>query len=501
MLFTSARNIGVGFLGQNHGRKFSSEDLLIRNSKNLCALAALIAFTPFISSCAIDDAPLSASGLNSGSANFSKYVALGNSLTAGVQSSGAVDYNQLNSYPALIAKQLGKTIAAAGGNVADFHQPLVGEPGAPPLLKLTSLAPLTIVSSGTTSGLPANLNLARPYDNLGIPGAFVWDMKNATSSQNSWSRNNFGSANTAFDLVLRNPNFGNTSAFQQAVLLNPTFLTLWIGNNDALGAATQGITQILTPTAVFNATYSDLISSLKTALPNAKMVVANIPDVTSIPFVTTLPPVVLNPQTGQPVLINGNPVPLLGDDGDAVTKALPSNTFVLLSALGLMAQGVGIPAALGGSGTPLPTTVTLSAAEAAAIQTRVAEYNTSIRTVAAANNIPVVDANTILKNIQSDGIVVGGVELTARYVTGGIFSLDGVHPTTIGYGVVANEFIKAINGAYGSNVPLVNLEQLFEATGSGVTTKAGSEITVNPFDVPAEVFDNVVKMMAGSYEF
>jgi lysophospholipase L1-like esterase len=473
----------------------------MRNLRTVCALAAVAACAAFIQGCATEDAPLSASGLNSGSANFSKYVAMGNSLTAGVQSSGLVDYNQLNSYPALIAKQLGKTVAAAGGSVGDFHQPLVGAPGAPPLLKLTSLSPLTIVSSGTASGPPTNLNLARPYDNLGIPGAFVWDMKNATSSQNSWSRNNFASANTAFDLILRNPNLGNTSAFQQAVLLNPTFLTLWIGNNDALGAATQGITQILTPTAVFNATYSDLLSSLKTALPNAKLVVANVPDVTSIPFVTTLPPVVLNPLTAQPVLVNGNPVPLLGDDGDAVTKVLPPNTYVLLSARLLMAQGIGIPAALGGTGTPLPTTVTLSAAEAAAIQSRVAEYNTSIRTVAAANNIPVVDANTILKNIQSDGVVVGGVELNARYVTGGIFSLDGVHPTTIGYGVVANEFIKAINGAYGSNIPLVNLEELFDAAGSGVTAKAGSEITVNPFDVPAEVFDNVVKMMAGSYEF
>lgn len=469
--------------------------------KRVFVLAMLAALALANYGCTPEEAALVAPVLNSGSANFAKFVALGNSLSAGFVSGGLVDYSQRKGFPALIARQLGKTIGTAGSNINDFHLPLVAPPGAPPVLKLTSLAPLTIVRSGTSSGTPSNTLLARPYDNLAVPGAFAWDVKNATSSSYSWSKNNLGSSNAAFDLVLRNPNLGNTTALQQAALLNPTFISLWIGSNDALGAAANGITQLLTPAATFNAIYSDLISSLKTAAPNAKMVVANVPDVTSIPFVTTLPPVVLNPQTNQPVLVNGAPVPLLGEDGDATSKQLSSNTYVLLTAKDSMAVGVGIPTQLGGTGRPLSTRLTLSPSETAAIQARIAEFNTTIRTVAAANGIPVVDAYAILNEIKRDGVSVGGVDLNANFITGGIFSLDGVHPTVLGHGIIANAFIEKINEAYGSNIPGVNLEELFVAEGSGLGKGIGRPGAGNAFLVPGEVFDRVAKLMAGSFEY
>jgi len=66
------------------------------------------------------------------------------------------------------------------------------------------------------------------------------------------------------------------------------------------------------------------------------------------------------------------------------------------------------------------------------------------------------------------------VELNARFVTGDIFNLDGGHPTTVGYGVVANELIKAINAAYGSNISEVNLVELLNATGPGVAAKSAA---------------------------
>src|SRR6188768_4111030 len=59
--------------------------------------------------------------------NFSVYVALGDSLTAGVESASLVSTHQVNSFPALIAR-------AAG--VTGFEQPLVSEPGIPPELTL-----------------------------------------------------------------------------------------------------------------------------------------------------------------------------------------------------------------------------------------------------------------------------------------------------------------------------------------------------------------------------
>ena len=57
---------------------------------------------------------------------------------------------------------------------------------------------------------------------------------------------------------------------------------------------------------------------------------------------------------------------------------------------------------------------------------------------------------------QNSGIQFDGVKYTAKFVTGGAFSLDGVHLTGRGYAIIANEFIKAINGKYGSTLPNVN---------------------------------------------
>src|SRR5690606_29303950 len=39
----------------------------------------------------------------------------------------------------------------------------------------------------------------------------------------------------------------------------------------------------------------------------------------------------------------------------------------------------------------------------------------------------------------------------------GTFSLDGVHPTPLGYGVAANVFLEAINETYDADIPLVDL--------------------------------------------
>jgi hypothetical protein len=57
----------------------------------------------------------------------SKYVSVGNSLTAGYQSNGLFASAQAYSYPNLISKQL----SLAGGNVGTFQQPLYSDPGLP----------------------------------------------------------------------------------------------------------------------------------------------------------------------------------------------------------------------------------------------------------------------------------------------------------------------------------------------------------------------------------
>src|SRR5947199_4762020 len=187
--------------------------------------------------------------------SFTKYVALGDSLTAGF-SSGSINQNfQATSYPALLARQFG---------VADVQQRLVSAPGLPGMLQLTRLVPTPVIAPSAGAGSPINLNLNRAYDNMAVPGATVHDLLTKLRST---------SANDPTDLILRGLGF---TQLQQGLSLKPTFVTLWIGNNDALGSATAGTDQLLTPTASFEADYRAIVAAI--AASGAKMAIANIPD-------------------------------------------------------------------------------------------------------------------------------------------------------------------------------------------------------------------------------
>ena len=377
-----------------------------------------------------------------GQADFSKYVALGDSLTAGFSSGSINQTFQANSYPALLARQFG---------IASFQQPLVSPPGLPGILTLQRLVPTPVIAPSAGAGVPTNLNLPRPYDNLAVPGATVHDLLTKTVST---------SASDPTDLILRRLGF---TQLQQGLSLRPTFVTLWIGNNDALGSATAGTDQLLTPLASFEADYRAIAAAIVAS--GAKMAIGNIPDVTSIPFVTTLTRFIINPQTGQPVLVGGNPVPLIGvNPGD----------FVLLTATAAEAQGFGIPTALGGNGQPLPGSVVLTAAEAANIRARVNAYNAVIAAVANERGAALVDANTLLTQAATSGVHVGGITYTNAFLTGGLFSYDGVHPSPFGYAYIANVFIDAINDKFGTDVEPVNLFPFVFGTSSSAASTAQS---------------------------
>ena len=95
--------------------------------------------------------------------------------------------------------------------------------------------------------------------------------------------------------------------------------------------------------------------------------------------------------------------------------------------------------------------------EANEINSAIDSYNATIKSIADSKGLAFVDANAKMKELsKSSGIQFDGVRYTAKFVTGGTFSLDGVHLTGRGYAVIANEFIKAINNKYGSTLPMVN---------------------------------------------
>jgi lysophospholipase L1-like esterase len=422
--------------------------------------------------------PQTAAAVDTGSANFTRYVALGDSLTAGFCSGGLVRNCQLGSYPLLISAQVTGRSPQEAASV--FQQPLVSTPGlsgqavcrnpASPLapcgvLRLVSLAgPVPTILPIPGQAAPQNLTLQRPYDNMGVPGATVHDLLTTLSGG-------------FHDLILRG--LGATQ-LQQGLSLQPTFVTLWIGNNDALGAATAGDERLLTPAAQFDAEYRVIAAAI--AGTGAKMAIANIADVTSIPFVTTVSRFVPNPATGQPVLINGQPIPLIGEDGP-----LQSGDFVLLSATTEIAAGRGIPAAIGGSGIPLSENAVLTAGEAAVIRDRVAQYNATIAAVVQQHGAAFVDASAFLNDARAHGVNVGGVTYNSAFLTGGLFSYDAVHPTAFGYAYIANLFIDAINAKFGGNIEPVDLYPfVFGTNGIGNPTAA----SVDYFDPESVVFSD-----------
>ena len=403
--------------------------------------------------------------------DFSRYYTIGDSLTAGFSHGSLVVTFQQFSFPALLAQQAG---------VEDFEQPLVSEPGIPPRLVLLSLLPAPVIQPKKGLGHPMNLTLPRPYNNLAVPGADLNDVLNTVSDGG------------LHDLILR----GLGTQLQQFLASSPTFATVWIGNNDVLGAVVSG--QVIpgitvTPLQDFTKRLQKVFDGIR-LVTNATVVVFTIPNVTAIPFATTIPPVVINPATREPVLDpNGNPIPLIGPTGP-----LPPGSLVLLTASPLLAQGFGIPVALGGNGQPLPDEVVLLPGEVDQITSTVAAFNNEITSRAQDAGFAVFDVNAILNLITTTGINVGGVFLTNAFLTGGIFSYDGIHPSPLGYAILTNQLITFLNENYGTNLELVNLYPFLTGE-KGSNPVDGDLVNVNNFRFSPQAVEQLKQVFARKY--
>ena len=233
--------------------------------------------------------------LTSGTANFSKYVALGNSLTSGFSDGALFKKGQEGAYTNVMAQQF----KLVGGG--DFKIPFTNDniggllfggqmnPDFGPRLFFNGEAPAAVAGTPTTEVFNPAIVAAGPYNNTGVPGAKSFHL--LSPSYGSAAGLATGTANPYY--VRFAPN-GSTSVLAYAMSQTPTFFSLWIGNNDVLGYATSGgdgsnpITPATgAPGVGFDGTYTALVNTLTSA--GAKGVVANIPYVNSIPFFTTVP--------------------------------------------------------------------------------------------------------------------------------------------------------------------------------------------------------------------
>ena len=428
-----------------------------------------------------------------------KVVAIGNSLTAGYQSSGLVKSFQQHSYPYLIAQQMGISWR--------FGMPWIEEPGigstqltdpnyiAGPL-RMTPAGPAVVDSTRAdmVMGLLSNALFPRPYDNLAVPGADLNDVLTTKVSQD----------NPFFNIVLRNPNLGNFTMLEQALIQNPSLILLWIGNNDVLGAAVDGgdLTQI-TSQQDFRTRLEAILSTIREQ-SSAQIVMANIPYVTDIPYVNALDvifvdfgalgqlPVVFD-ENFQPVDFNPDTaavlyLPLKMTESGVSHVLLPFLTAYKTTGLGVpdsafiadfliqtgmdaavaavqaaqIVQGM-IASGLNPSGIPIPENLTLTADEVQAIRDAVDGFNSIIGDLAQTYQVPVVDAKAMLQQLNSSGIDGYSGKYVLFDLANTAFSLDGVHPNNGGYAIIANMFIETINTAFGQamglNIPQINTAQ------------------------------------------
>jgi lysophospholipase L1-like esterase len=444
---------------------------------------------------------------SSGSANFGRYLAVGNSLTAGFGDNGLYLDGQLNSYPSMLAQQF----AQAGGGA--FYQPLFASNQAAGSGYLR-LAGFTAAGAPITATVPGNAGrttpTAAPYtkylsqvDNLGVPGIRLADIQTAgygsTQGNPYFERITSDATQTYFQRI-------KAEVAGTVNIPAVTFFSCWLGNNDVLGYATAGgavASSGITRTDTFALKATRVINAL--TANRAKGIVSNIPDVTGIPFFTTvgasaraqlaaanvptaapfvyttgiLAPLQANARMtttlasirsaggSEPLLLTLTASPYVGLYGQRTGKywrdfyaqarpGLPAtipNLAVFLTTL-----AVDTTQAFGAStGNPFPSTLVLDATEQANVAAATTAFNNSLQTAAAAKGLAYFDANAFFRRVAAGNQVINGVATNnASFISGNLFSLDGVHPTPRGYALVANEMIKAINATYGATVAPVN---------------------------------------------
>lgn len=441
-----------------------------------------------------------------GQADFSKYVAVGNSLTAGFMDNALYLEGQQNAYPVILAGRM----KLVNGN-APFNIPAFGAadgagfgayvPGtSTPVGRLRFVLPVCAANPAATKTLglaPAPL----------VPGEAL-----APYAGDRAALNNFAATGTKSYHVLlagygASPTLGNpfywrfasaptASLLGDAVAAKGTFFSFWLGSNDVLSYATSGGSgrpipgtnpaaygpNDLTEPAVFAQVLQVSLDALLAAAPTTKGVIATIPEVERIPFFqlinagltaggarAALPfnlsaqqAAGLNAAYGQlgplaagvnfkagkvnyPVITTATGLRHMDPAKDFLTLVTPQDSLLagpISACKPALRAGWGIS-------KPVPGHYVFDAGEVALVRARVAAFNELIRQQVAnrAGRLALVDINALLGSLDA---------VRNNIAPGGYFSLDGVHPNPRGQAFIANEFIRSINAAYGSTLPPVD---------------------------------------------
>jgi len=374
-------------------------------------------------------------GTATGGDIFNSYVAIGNSITAGYQSGGINDSTQKQSYAKLLAGQMG----------TQYHYAALATPGCPPPINNG----LTGARLGGTTAPPCALRTTSSVtdilNNVAVPGARVLDPTSATTVASN--------ALTTFIL-------GGKSQVQRALDANPTFATIWIGNNDVLEAGASGIIVptpgvspgIVSTQAQFQTSYDAMIQQLTDSEPNLKGVLIGVVQVAGIPLLQSGALIASSPQiqaainaaAGKPVAIHANCT------GSASLVSVPQLIPLIRAgthpALISCQPGV-VP------GTLVGDLFVLDATEQATLGATITGYNNYIKSKADAIGFAYYDPNVLLAAQRATNAIPAFPNFASTTATfGTLISLDGIHPAAPAHKLIANDLIALINTKYGTTL-------------------------------------------------
>ena len=352
-----------------------------------------------------------------GGALFARYVAIGNSITAGYQSGGINATLQQQAYPVLLAKAMG----------TPFNLPLLRDPGCPPPL-------VNILTGERLGGLPDDFCAYRQVpppriiNNVAVPGAKVIDVLTNLGEGTS--------ANTLTLLLL-----GGRTQLEAAAEARPTFVSVWIGNNDVLGAAIAGNPALITPVNAFQQRYTQMLNELQAMGVQGGLLIG-VANVTVIPH--------LSPGIAYAQAEQAGAFPPTFDVADncattGATALVPfSYAFGELLAAAMQGQSVTLDC--------VNDPQLLSPEETATIVQTVEQYNNFIRQQADRLGWAYLDPNVKLLELKNQGQIPIFPNVNSSEPFGPYFSLDGVHPSSLAHKLVAQEAAAAINAVYGTNL-------------------------------------------------
>lgn len=214
-------------------------------------------------------------------ADFTTFISVGNSLTAGYSNGGLYEEVQKTAFPALVHEQISKVVATGS-----FSTPLIeggySTPGTTELgfgADCTSTVGLGPKPRSDNSLAAYGPSSATTINNFGIPGIRL-DQINLIGLGTS-------AGNPFFARIASNP---LATYIDDVASAEPTFFTFWLGNNDVLGYAANGGEQGSDPITSNTTFDGNLTIALDSLTKNgAKGVVANLPSITAAPYFTTVP--------------------------------------------------------------------------------------------------------------------------------------------------------------------------------------------------------------------